>query len=809
MSWKELPVKLKIFISLITLASIPLLFWAFWNVLNFPHPNDPDGINWLILVVLTLLTVPFFHLLPSNTIIGIGDSYIMAVAMLYGPAPCIIATLCHTLFASIFVPNRPKAYRVIFNTSSMICGAWLYAGIYRLLNPELIPDPPLILLPAVLLTLTFFLFNSIVTSTAISWSTNDNTSQFWLKNCLPLSIDFSVSAVAAVIIVIFGKAPIVPLAVAPLVGVIWGFNNLNKAKALDAVKHLKEQELLYLRTVETLALAVDAKDQSTYGHIRRVKAYAMGLAKYCGLTDPNELKAIETGSLLHDIGKLAIEDYILNKPGRLSSQEFEKMKIHATAGDEILQQVQFPYPVATCVRYHHERWDGKGYPDGLKETQIPLSARILSIADAYDAIRSSRPYKSAFGVDDSVELLRAQAGISYDPHLVDIFISNIRQLEADADEATKNISELSFRKYFDKIDASPSTDLQTVSNPILHSSGFEELVGIIEFCSGIARSLGLTDAIPIIARRIKNVVPYDTFILFRRHPDSSIIAEASYGLYSDFLLHTKIGLGKGISGWVAAYKRPMMNSNPALEFEGLSQDCNSLKDVLSIPLLLDENSIGVISLYSTSERFYTATHASHLQTISEEIAPLLNNATSPSAMNKSAFLDPVTQTYSFAYLAIAGQQILEQTQNSPAPISLIYFGIQNFSQIVSLFGNPIGDSVLLKFATILSSELRQTDVLSRFGHHAFVALLPGVRGSQAERFVQRLQQRIKATPLLASYGNKTYANIQAGIASYPDEGSSVLSLLKVAQNDFAKHSAPIPVEAEFLDRNIVEFPPRT
>src|SRR5437773_10993027 len=130
-------------------------------------------------------------------------------------------------------------------------------------------------------------------------------------------------------------------------------------------------------------MAVDAKDHTTYGHIRRVRAYAMVLAKLRGITDAAELMAIETGSLLHDIGKEASDDYILNKPGRLSKQEFEKMKTHAPVGHEILQQIKFAFPVAEYVRYHHARWDGTGYPDGLKGEAIPLGARIISISDAF------------------------------------------------------------------------------------------------------------------------------------------------------------------------------------------------------------------------------------------------------------------------------------------------------------------------------------------------------------------------------------------------------------------------------------------
>ena len=135
--------------------------------------------------------------------------------------------------------------------------------------------------------------------------------------------------------------------------------------------------LLYLSTIETLAMAIDAKDQVTHGHIRRVQTYAIGLARCIGVSDDAQLKAIEAAALLHDMGKLAVPEYILNKPGKLTVAEFEKMKLHASVGADILSEIAFPYPVVPIVRYHHEAWNGSGYPDGLRGTDIPIGARIL------------------------------------------------------------------------------------------------------------------------------------------------------------------------------------------------------------------------------------------------------------------------------------------------------------------------------------------------------------------------------------------------------------------------------------------------
>src|SRR5207342_1608659 len=176
------------------------------------------------------------------------------------------------------------------------------------------------------------------------------------------------------------------------------------------VRHINE---LYLSTIEALAMAVDAKDQITHGHIRRVQVYATQLAGRLGVTDDQQLKAIEAAALLHDMGKLAIPEYILNKPGKLTAAEFEKMKRHASVGADILSAIDFPYPVVPIVRHHHENWDGTGYPTGLRGTDIPIGARVLSVVDCFDALTSDRPYRPKLSDADALRILIERRATMY------------------------------------------------------------------------------------------------------------------------------------------------------------------------------------------------------------------------------------------------------------------------------------------------------------------------------------------------------------------------------------------------------------
>ena len=197
-------------------------------------------------------------------------------------------------------------------------------------------------------------------------------------------------------------------------------------------KQITDFSRMHLATVEALATAIDARDQVGLGHVRRTQIYAVGIGKILELSE-NEINALRTGALLHDIGKLAIPDHILNKPGSLTPAELEKTKIHPVVGASILEKVGFDYPVVPTVKFHHECWDGRGYPEGLKGKDIPLTARILSVADAYDTLRGARPYRPPIARDEARQMILDSSGTRFDPAIVQTLMSNLSFLEAEID----------------------------------------------------------------------------------------------------------------------------------------------------------------------------------------------------------------------------------------------------------------------------------------------------------------------------------------------------------------------------------------
>src|SRR5436853_7687374 len=319
----------------------------------------------------------------------------------------------------------------------------------------------------------------------------------------------------------------------------------------------------------------------------------------------SELRALVAGALLHDIGKLAVPEYILNKPGKLTEAEFAKMKIHPTVGGDILKRVNFPYPVEDIVRYHHEKWDGSGYPKGLRAEQIPLVARIISVVDFYDATRCDRPYRKGMKREDSLTLLQKMSGSSFDPKVVDFFTNHVT--EFDTLIGTQDIQEQV---------ASENMDLTTKARPdaglasdVLgdpdHSLGFRsitqaqrEVFALHEIAQTIGSSLNMNDTVTLVSNKLRSIVPFDTCTIFivDDRAGKAIAVHAS-GDHAELFSRRRVSIGDGITGWVIANARSMCHSSPERDLAGLAEDISSnFRAVLVTPLNREVREYGAIAL---------------------------------------------------------------------------------------------------------------------------------------------------------------------------------------------------------------------
>jgi putative nucleotidyltransferase with HDIG domain len=340
-------------------------------------------------------------------------------------------------------------------------------------------------------------------------------------------------------------------------------------------------------------MAVDAKDQITHGHIRRVQTYAVELAKRLGVNDTSQIKAIEAAALLHDMGKLAIPEHILNKPGKLTPAEFDKMKRHADIGADLLSSVKFPYPVVPIVRHHHENWDGTGYPSGIAGTDIPIGARILSVVDCFDALTSDRPYRPRLSDEDAFRMLRERRGSIHDPLIVDVFIAAHHEIAAavtassiePASDTVSSVSDPDASRSFRNIraNAAETALLLACRGRILTASTDEEALAAAAQC--------LRQATPAV---VYALFAYDT-------NNDSLVCRYATGHQSHLLSGLRIPMGERVTGWSGATRRPSVNSDAALDLTRLAEFFEPpLRGVLSTPLSRNDRLLGVLTAYSNT-----------------------------------------------------------------------------------------------------------------------------------------------------------------------------------------------------------------
>ncbi len=302
-----------------------------------------------------------------------------------------------------------------------------------------------------------------------------------------------------------------------------------RKRIADERQRVERMADLHQATMEALALAIEAKDHTAHNHIRRVQVYSTGLARALGMAD-SDIEAVRTAALLHDIGKLAVPEHILAKPGPLTPEEFQKVQIHPQIGAEIIASVPFPYPVAPLILSHHERWDGRGYPAGRKGEQIPLGARVLGLVEYFDALTSDRPYHKAIDVDAAVSLLQKESGNALDPRVVETFLRILPDLRLQAHKA--DVEAHSFSLPFRDPDAlvgatkpKKERSRQSVFNDI--AVAHREIYALYEIAQTMGTSLGVSDTMALVASRLANLVPFSTCALF-------LYSEESQTLYCRF-----------------------------------------------------------------------------------------------------------------------------------------------------------------------------------------------------------------------------------------------------------------------------------
>ena len=560
----------------------------------------------------------------------------------------------------------------------------------------------------------------------------------------------------------------------------------------DEKRHVEEMAGLHLRTIEALALAIEAKDHTTHGHLRRVRTYAVEIGKEMGLSEP-DIEALRAASLLHDIGKLAIPEHIISKPGRLTPEEFEKMKIHPVVGAEILERVSFPYPVVPLVRAHHERWDGSGYPDGLKGEEIPLGARILAAVDCLDALAADRQYRRALPLDEAMQQVIEMSGVGLDPAVVAILARRYKELEQMAQAEPPREARLSTgvripnghepaAGFEDSQGAGGSHDGDFLSSI---AAARQEVQLLFELTQDLGNSLSLDETLSVVTMRLRKMVPYDAIAIYIANGTVLIpyyVNGENYRLFSSL----EIPMGEGLSGWVAENRKSIVNGNPSVESGYLNDPTkfSTLRSALAVPLEGVNGVIGSLTLYRADKDAFSRDHLRILLAISSKVSMAIENALRYQLAEDSATTDYLTMLPNARSLFLRLDSELSRCKRTLEPLTVLVCDVNGFKQVNDRFGHLEGNKVLRYVADVLRENCREYDYVARMGGDEFVILLPGSDREAVMRRISEFQSiACDATQTVNGAGVIT---LSVGEAFYPEDGSDAEQLLAEADRRMYK-----------------------
>lgn len=577
----------------------------------------------------------------------------------------------------------------------------------------------------------------------------------------------------------------------PMMYLIYRSYRLYRHRLEAERRHAEEMAAVHLRTIEALALAIDAKDHTTHDHLRRVQVYAEEMAKALGL-DNNERQALQAAALLHDIGKLAVPEHIISKPGRLTPEEFEKMKIHPIVGAEILERVRFPYPVAPIVRAHHEKWDGTGYPNGLRGEEIPIGARILAAVDCLDALASDRQYRRALPLDEAMKVVVSESGKAFDPRVVEILAANYVQWEQKAQQSSPVRQAKLSKDVKVELGAAPAAGFEastgeqragSENEPVdfltMIAAARAEVQTLFEISQDLGSSLSLDETLSVLDVRLRRIIPHHALAIWLRRGD---FIEPVYVNGEDYRLFSslRIPLGQGLSGWVAENGKPIVNGNPSVEPAYLNDPAQSsmLRSAVAVPLEGPAGIVGAITLYHMERDAFTRDHLRILSGISTRIAVAVDNALKFHQVESSATTDYVTSLPNVRSLFLHLNTELARARRSNQPMSVLVLDMDGLKSVNDRFGHLEGNRILGAVAAGLRSFCREHDYVARMGGDEFVMLIPGVKLTSTSPRLDHIRNVVAQAG--AGLPLERPLSISIGVAVLPDDGSDAEKLLSEA-----------------------------
>jgi diguanylate cyclase (GGDEF)-like protein/putative nucleotidyltransferase with HDIG domain len=787
-----MPIKAKLFI-VATAATGLALFLS-----GLIRWHSEDLLRFAVYLAITLISAQLKVRLPGID----GTMSVMFLFILLGvlelSLPEVLLLGCGTTLAQcLWSMKRPaRPVRIVFNVFGMMAPAiwscyWVYAHSDQLLHHS-------IALKLVATAGVFFLCNTVPIAAIITLTEGAPFRKTWSETYF---WTFPYYLAGAGLVLIFHYLNVFAgwetcLLALPVVYWIYRSYRLyldrleDEKRRVEAEKrHVEDMAELHLRTIEALALAIDAKDHTTHDHLQRVCVYAEAIGKQLHLQE-SELEGLKTAAILHDIGKLAVPENIISKPGRLTPEEFDKMKIHPVVGAKILERVKFPYPVAPIVRSHHEKWDGSGYPDGLVGEAIPIAARILSAVDCLDALASPRQYRPALPLDQAMESIATQSGKEFDPAVVAVLKRHYLELE---EAAQRRLAQHEFSSESEFLPgnavAAPAAGFQD-EKPMRAPPGEYDFLSSIagarqeaqmlfELTHDLGNSLSLDDTLSVVSSRLRKLIAYDALAIWIRE---GAVLVPKHVTGDDFRLFSslEIPIGQGLSGWVVQNGKPILNGNPSVEPGYLQNPAkfSTLSAALSAPLEGLAGIIGALSLYRADTGSFGKDDLRILLAISSKIALSIENALKFQQVQSSATTDYLTGLPNARSLFLHLDREVARCKRTGSTVAVMVCDLDNFKNINDCFGHLEGNRVLRSFSRALRDSCREYDYVARMGGDEFVLIIPGLTPEAVQPKSERIKDLAQEAGRAVCGDGKMSASV--GTAFFVTDGLDAEQLLAEA-----------------------------
>jgi len=746
-TFASLSVEARVYITVVVLCGAGLLGVA------LTHLNLQRPVLFGLLMVLAVVASSAKIDLPlgrSQSNLSFSHAVNFWSLFALGPAPTVcIASASAWAQCRLKASEQNPLHRVAFSVASLAVTV-AAAGI-----------PSMVLLPgdggaAALLQAVavvaplYFLVNTGLVAGAIALSTRQPAVGIWRRNFLWSAPSYLAGGALAAVATMatergwFGWLALLPV---PLYLVFRSYHTV-VARLREEQDQTNRAMEVQLATIEALALAIEAKAGCTPEHIRSIQLCAATLAEAAGMSDA-EVQAVRTAALLHDIGNMAVPEHILAKPEALTPEEFERVKIHPRVGADILHGVPFGAPVQELVLCHHERWDGLGYPAGLRGKDIPLGARILAIADCYSTLQADRPYRPARSEADALAVLREFSGTSFDPELVDLLIARLGGRAPSSEEA---------------IDQS----LWALTEPLALrdiAGTHREAQTLYEIAQSLGSSLGVTDAMALIQQKVSRLVPFTTCALFLGDDEEGFVCRYAHG-----------------PGTEALYKwAPKSWSDLSLRLpscaDGRASRGEDLTSLLPCPLRLEGQLIGVLVLYHTVPGSFTDEHRRVLERVTEQAAAVVYNSKRFEQTEHESHTDPLTGMPNRRSLDRQLEAGLQKIRHSGVEGTVVVLDLDRLKEINDTYGHEVGDRALRTVGNVLRDTVRENDLCARFGGDEFIVVLWDCSPEHEKRRVADLQNAVAAHPFEPRPGVRVSLSISAGAARFPEDGTSFEELL--------------------------------